>query len=334
MIAKAIKKDKYILSTVIISLAVAVLIHFPESVSLFDRFESHSLFPGMKFIDVANEILFTFLSLLLLFAINTRLFHFNQASIKITGTKILLSFIVTWILSNLSGQFFVFLHRTFDIPAIDAMVHHYLHPLRDFIVACLVTSSCCIIHLIFKQQLVLIENEQLFNSLNTLRSLVRENQDKAQDYIQELSRVLRYTLQSNESQCVSLREEIEFVSAYIFLLKMRFENNLQFDIQISNAYEEYLLPPMAVQVLIENAVKHNEISNRKPLTIHITTDDNGNLSISNDIQPKWTATSGTGIGLANLAKRYRLLFKRDIQITEDREFTVCIPLIEKSQLEQ
>ena len=67
MIAKAIKKDKYILSTVIISLAVAVLIHFPESVSLFDRFESHSLFPGMKFIDVANEILFTFLSLLLLF---------------------------------------------------------------------------------------------------------------------------------------------------------------------------------------------------------------------------------------------------------------------------
>lgn len=241
MIAKAIKKDKYILSTVIISLAVAVLIHFPESVSLFDRFESHSLFPGMKFIDVANEILFTFLSLLLLFAINTRLFHFNQASIKITGTKILLSFIVTWILSNLSGQFFVFLHRTFDIPAIDAMVHHYLHPLRDFIVACLVTSSCCIIHLIFKQQLVLIENEQLqaenlrnqyevlknqlnphmlFNSLNTLRSLVRENQDKAQDYIQELSRVLRYTLQSNESQCVSLREEMEFVSAYIFLLKM------------------------------------------------------------------------------------------------------------------
>ena len=92
------------------------------------------------------------------------------------------------------------------------MVHHYLHPLRDFIVACLVTSSCCILHLIFKQQLVLIENEQLqaenlrnqyevlknqlnphmlFNSLNTLRSLVRENQDKAQDYIQELSRVLK-----------------------------------------------------------------------------------------------------------------------------------------------
>lgn len=268
MVLKAINKDKYFLSTVIISLMVAVLIHFPESVSLFDRFESHSLFPGMKFMDVANEILFTFVSLLILFAINTRLFHFNQASIKITAAKILLSFILTWILSNLLGQVFVFLHRTFDIPAIDAMVHHYLHPLRDFIIACLVTSSCCIIYLVRRQQLVLIENEQLqaenirnqyevlknqlnphmlFNSLNTLRSLVRENQDKAQDYIQELSRVLRYTLQSNESQSVSLREEMEFASAYIFLLKMRFENNLQFDIQIAKSFEDYRLPPRAVQ---------------------------------------------------------------------------------------
>lgn len=348
---KAIKKDKYVLSTVIISVAVAVLIHFPESVSLFDGFESHTLFPGMKFMDVANEIMFTFLSLLLLFVINTRLFHFNQASIKITATKIILSFVITWILSNLLGQVFVFLHKTFDIPAIDAMVHHYLHPLRDFIMACLVTSSCYIIYLIRRQQQVLIENEQLqaenirnqyevlknqlnphmlFNSLNTLRSLVRENQDKAQDYIQELSRVLRYTLQSNEFQSVSLREEMEFVSAYIFLLKMRFENNLLFDIQINKSFEDYRLPQMAVQVLVENAVKHNEISNRRPLTIHIMTDVQGSLCVSNDIQPKRTATPGTGIGLVNLTKRYRLLFKQDIQITEDKEFTVCIPLIKES----
>lgn len=350
---KAIIKDKYILSTAIISLVVAVLIHFPESVSLFDSFESHTLFPGMKFMDVANEVLFTFVSLLVLFAVNTLLFHFNQPNIKITATKIILSFTVTWILSNLLGQGFVFLHKTFDIPAIDAMVHHYLHPLRDFIMACLVTSSCYIIHLIRRQQLVIIQNEQLqaenirnqyevlknqlnphmlFNSLNTLRSLVRENQDKAQEYIQELSRVLRYTLQGNESQSVSLREELNFVSAYIFLLKMRFENNLQFDIQIEKSFEEYRLPPMAIQVLIENAVKHNEISNRKPLTIHITTDENGYLSVSNDIQPKWTATTGTGIGLVNLAKRYQLLFKRDIQIREDKEFAVCIPLISEKDL--
>lgn len=108
---------------------------------------------------------------------------------------------------------------------------------------------------------------------------------------------------------------------------MRFENNLQFDIQINKSFETYHLPPMAIQVLIENAVKHNEISNRKPLTIHISTDTEGFLAVSNTIQPKWTATPGTGIGLVNLAKRYRLLFKQDIQITEDKEFTVRIPLI-------
>ena len=109
---RALYNDKYLLSTVIISMAVAVLIHFPESVSLFDGFESHTLFPGMKFADVANEIIFTFLSLLALFAVNTRLFHFNQTSMKITWQKIVLSFVLTWILSNLLGQCFVYLQCT------------------------------------------------------------------------------------------------------------------------------------------------------------------------------------------------------------------------------
>ena len=348
MVLKAINKDKYFLSTVIISLMVAVLIHFPESVSLFDRFESHSLFPGMKFMDVANEILFTFVSLLILFAINTRLFHFNQASIKITAAKILLSFILTWILSNLLGQVFVFLHRTFDIPAIDAMVHHYLHPLRDFIITCIVTGSCYMIHLIRKSQQVSVENEQLrsenlvnqfealknqlnphmlFNSLNTLRSLIRETPDKAQDYLQELSRVLRYTLQGNECMSVTLREEMEFVSAYNFLLKMRYEDNLEFDIRIEEEAETLQLPPMSVQLLIENAVKHNEISNRHPLVIRVCTTGK-QLTVSNPIQRKKTASGGLQIGLANLAKRYSLLFKEEIEVREDNNtFIVTIPLI-------
>ena len=119
---------------------------------------------------------------------------------------------------------------------------------------------------------------------------------------------------------------MDFVSAYIFLLKMRFEDNLFFDIRIDKRYESYLLPPMAVQMLIENAVKHNEISNRRPLTIRICTESD-RLIVSNPVQPKLTASAGTGIGLANLAKRYTLLYKQEIQITENENFTVCIPLI-------
>lgn len=340
-------KNRYTLFILIVSISVATLIHFPELVSLFDVFESQTLFPGMRPADVASEVFFTFISLVILFEVNILLFHFNQPAVKITWQKMILSLILTWILSSLLGKCFVFLHHTFDIPAIDAMVHHYLHPLRDFIITCTVLGSCYISYLIRRQQEVVIENQQLqaenilnqyealknqlnphmlFNSLNTLRSLVREDQDKAQEYIQELSRVLRYTLQGNDSKSVCVKDEIEFVSAYIFLLKMRFEDNLSFDICIDNKYANYYLPPMAVQMLIENAVKHNEISDRHPLNIRIYTEGE-ELIVTNPVQPKLTVTTGTGIGLANLAKRYYLLYKREIQISENEQFTIRIPLI-------
>lgn len=340
--------DKYILAVVVISVVVAFLTHFPELISLFDHSGQNSLFSGMSMADVANEILFTFVSLLILFAMNTVLFGFNRPTARITWGKMILSFVLTGFASNLLGQGFVFLHHQFDIPAIDAMVHHYLHPLRDFIITCIVTGSCYMIHLIRKSQQVSVENEQLrsenlvnqfealknqlnphmlFNSLNTLRSLIRETPDKAQDYLQELSRVLRYTLQGNECMSVTLREEMEFVSAYNFLLKMRYEDNLEFDIRIEEEAETLQLPPMSVQLLIENAVKHNEISNRHPLVIRVCTIGK-QLTVSNPIQRKKTASGGLQIGLANLAKRYSLLFKEEIEVREDNNtFIVTIPLI-------
>lgn len=340
--------DKYVLAVVVISVVVAFLTHFPELISLFDHSGQNSLFSGMSMADVANEILFTFVSLLILFAMNTVLFGFNRPTARITWGKMILSFVLTGFASNLLGQGFVFLHHQFDIPAIDAMVHHYLHPLRDFIITCIVMGSCYMIHLIRKSQQVSVENEQLrsenlvnqfealknqlnphmlFNSLNTLRSLIRETPDKAQDYLQELSRVLRYTLQGNECMSVTLREEMEFVSAYNFLLKMRYEDNLEFDIRIEEEAETLQLPPMSVQLLIENAVKHNEISNRHPLVIRVCTTGK-QLTVSNPIQRKKTASGGLQIGLANLAKRYSLLFKEEIEVREDNNtFIVTIPLI-------
>lgn len=340
--------DKYKLAVIVISVVVAFLTHFPEMISLFDHSGQDNLFPGMRLADVANEVFFTFVSLLILFTLNTLLFGFNRATARITWLKMILSFVMTWVMSNLLGQGFVFLHHHFDIPAIDAMVHHYLHPLRDFIITCIVTGSCYMIHLIRKSQQVSIENQQLrtenlvnqyealknqlnphmlFNSLNTLRSLIRETPDKAQDYLQELSRVLRYTLQENECQSVTLQEEMEFVDAYLFLLKMRYEDNLSFDIRIEEGTMLCQLPPMSVQLLVENAVKHNEISNRHPLTIRIYSKGK-RLTVDNPIQRKLTASSGMRIGLSNLAKRYRLLFKEEIEVREDNNtFTVTIPLI-------
>ena len=308
----------------------------------------NALFPDMSVLDVANEVFFTFVSLLLLFAMNTYVFGFNRQKARISWQKVLLSFVMTWCVNNLLGKGFVFLHHQFDIPAIDALVHHYLHPLRDFIMSCVVTGSCYMIYLIRQSQQVQVENQQLraenllnqyealksqlnphmlFNSLNTLRSLIRETPGKAQEYLQELSRVLRYTLQENECRSVTLREEMDFVNAYIFLLKMRYEDNLVFDIDLGKEHESKQLPPMSVQLLIENAVKHNEISNRHSLTISVRS-DHDSLTVSNPIQPKLTHSGGTGIGLVNLSKRYNLLYKKDISIKEDASiFSVTIPLV-------
>ena len=228
------------------------------------------------------------------------------------------------------------------------MLHHYLHPLRDFLITCIVTGSCYFFHQNRKSRKMLLENQQLrteniinqyealksqlnphmlFNSLNTLYLLIRESPDKARHYLEELSKVMRYTLQDNESHSVTLREEMDFVKSYMYLLQVRYEENLQFDIRISPELLSCKLPPMALQLLIENAVKHNEISNRRPLTVLVKAEGD-TVEVSNPLQPKRGGTAGMGIGLANLAKRYQLLYKKEVSVQEENNrFTVILPLI-------
>lgn len=338
--------NKYTIIVSVISVMVAFLTHLPEMIAISGN---DALYPEMKTVDVVNEVVFTFFSLLLLFAVNTIVFRYNIGMVNIGWKQLALSFVLTWLLNSLLGKGFVLLHQYCDIPAIDSMLHHYLHPLRDFMMTVIVVGSCYLIHLNRKSQIVLLDNQKLrtenllsqyetlksqlnphmlFNSLNTLYSLIRENSDKAQNYVQELSKVLRYTLQDNDSHTVTLEEEMSFVHSYIYLLKMRYEDNLKFDITSISPVAVYKkLPPMAIQMLIENAVKHNEISNRKPLLVRICAMDD-RVVVSNKMQPKLTSDNGTQIGLDNLSKRYKLLFKKDIEIkTEDDCFTVILPLI-------
>lgn len=342
---KSITRNKYVYIIGIISILVAFLTHLPELIALSS---SDSLFADMRIIDVISEVIFTLFSLLLLFALNIKIFRFNMGMVRIGWKQLALSFILTWILNSLLGKGFVLLHHYYNIPAIDALLHHYLHPLRDFLMTCIVVGSCYLIHMARRSQLVLQDNQNLrtenllcqyetlksqlnphmlFNSLNTLYSLIRENPDKAQYYVQELSKVLRYTLQDNESHTVTLEEELAYAQSYIYLQKMRYEDNLNFDIQTDPSSLHKSLPPMAIQMLIENAIKHNEISNRKPLLISIhATDDQ--VIVSNHLQPRLTNDCSTQIGLDNLSKRYQLLFKRDIEVkAEDDFFTIKLHLI-------
>jgi len=338
-------ENKYRLSLVLISVAVSFVIHIPEIIALSGNIENHDVFHGIRLIEVTNEVFFTFLSLLLLLFLNTMIFRVKK-SISI---KIILSFLLCWFVSTLLSNAFYHLHQTFNIPVVQATEHHYLHPIRDFIISCVVTISCYIIYMMREQQRITLENQQLklenilnqyetlksqlnphmlFNSLNTLHSLIRDEPVKAQSYTQELSNVLRYMLHENISQKTTLAEELGFVESFAFLLAMRYEENLVFDIQTGKKWNHYLLPPMSLQVLIENAVKHNEISSRHPLKVTVKISEDGVLSVYNPIQPKLTGSAGTGIGLDNLVKRYRLLFNKEITIdNQNNKFCVSIPLI-------
>ncbi len=340
-------KERYLLLLILVSAVVAVLMHFPEIISLVDN-DPVDIFPGMSVVDVVSEVVMGFVSLLLLFLINLYWFGFHRPIAAVGWKNILSAFIVIWCVSSLLWRVFVGIHSWGLVPAVEAMTHYYLHPLRDVMITLIVVGTSYILYLIRRSRRIQTENQQLqeenlihkyealknqlnphmlFNSLNTLQSLIPDAPVKAQDYVQELSRVLRYTLQENQNKNVTLREEMEFVRSFIFLLKMRYEDNLIFDVEIDAACEDRVIPPMSVQMLIENAVKHNEISNRKPLTVTVTTQD-GELSVSNLIQPRRTPYIGMGIGLSNLSKRYQLLFRKEISVRKDKDmFTVTIPLI-------
>lgn len=168
----------------------------------------------------------------------------------------------------------------------------------------------------------------LFNSLNTLKSLIDVDVDKAGDFIHQLSTVMRYTLKNEE--VVTLAQELECVRSYCQMMKMRYGDNLKFEHSIDHdKYDLYHVLPLSIQGLIENAIKHNVISSKQPLTLKIVTDDDNHLIISNKIQPKIGEEEGTGIGLANLAERYRLKWNEKVEIFDDGKiFSVTLPLKE------
>ena len=167
----------------------------------------------------------------------------------------------------------------------------------------------------------------LFNSLNTLSSLVYENQDTAAKYIRELARVYRYILENKQNELVSLKVDLSFVKAYIYLLELRFKNMISFNFSIEKSKEDLLIAPMTVQMLIENAVKHNIISQKKHLNIKIQTENNS-LIIANNIQLRPSKSYSSGIGLSNIKSRYSYFTNDEVEVKEtDTLFFVKIPLI-------
>ncbi|MGS2740971.1 sensor histidine kinase [Sinomicrobium sp. M5D2P17] len=167
----------------------------------------------------------------------------------------------------------------------------------------------------------------LFNSLNTLKSLIRQDPEASEDFVVKLSEVYRFLLMHWEDQTVSITEELGFIKAYSYLLKSRFGENFQVHIHIPEPQQKNLIPPLTLQLLIENAVKHNIVSRSNPLTISITSIKT-HLIISNNFQPKNSIESSGNVGLSNINKRYLLLAGEGIQIQKQNSvFTVKIPML-------
>jgi two-component system, LytTR family, sensor kinase len=167
----------------------------------------------------------------------------------------------------------------------------------------------------------------LFNSLNTLISIIPDCPETAIDFTQKLSNVYRYLLSVREKELVELQTELDFIQSYIFLLKVRFDQNLVFQIDIQDELKTRLLPPVSLQLLIENAIKHNIVSREKPLYIQMYV-ENDFLIIKNNLQAKLEKEASTGIGLENIRKRYQILSTKQMEVIHSStHFTIALPLL-------
>lgn len=167
----------------------------------------------------------------------------------------------------------------------------------------------------------------LFNNLSVLTSLVYQSQDKAANFINELSKVYRYILDNKNSELVTLHDEIAFLNHYTYLLKIRFENAVTFSVNIDENNTSSYLPPMCLQMLVENSIQHNEASQAKPLHIYIYTKNN-TLTIENNIQPRTDTTESSKTGLKNIQSRYSFFTDKKVEIFNDgKTFKITLPLM-------
>ncbi|UQD57412.1 histidine kinase [Flavobacterium sp. K5-23] len=174
-----------------------------------------------------------------------------------------------------------------------------------------------------------IDPHFLFNSLNVLSSLIEENPDNAQRFTTSLSKIYRYVLEQKDKELVTVEEELAFAKTYMNLLKMRFENSLFYELPEEIDNLDAKVVPLSLQLLLENAVKHNIVSEQRPLHIRIFIEEDY-LVVQNDYQKKEVLQDGQGVGLQNIISRYAILTDRKVRIEQDdKVFSVKIPILTK-----
>ncbi|MFY0651090.1 MAG: histidine kinase [Cyclobacteriaceae bacterium] len=174
-----------------------------------------------------------------------------------------------------------------------------------------------------------------FNTLNTLRDIIdQSHKENAKQFVDKLSDIYRFLLESGNTNLISLKAELKFAKAYIHVQSERFGENLKLNWNIPETLEDKMIAPMSLQLLLENAIKHNVISRAKPLEINVNL-ENDFIIVTNEIQKKSTLLPSTKMGLKNIEKRYALISERSIQIVNDgNQFSVALPLLNDSLLKE
>jgi len=172
-----------------------------------------------------------------------------------------------------------------------------------------------------------IDPHFLFNSLNVLTALIGENPKQAEKFTTKLSKVYRYVLEQKSKDLIELNEELHFAKTYMELLKMRFENAVTFEIPEEASNSELKIIPLSLQLLLENTIKHNVVSEENPLKV-IITEENGYLKVTNNYNPKAVLEKGTKVGIKNIVERYNLLTLKKVVVEKmNNQFVVKLPLL-------
>ncbi len=172
-----------------------------------------------------------------------------------------------------------------------------------------------------------ISPHYLFNCLNTISSLLYKDSHMAEEYIRRMADTFRYVLSNQKQKLVSLREEVEFVKAYYYLLQVRYEHHLRLEINLPKNLLDTRIPPMALQMLVENAVKHNLISKDQPLLVYISAQDNTYVNVISTKTVAIQSVTSFRVGLDNIRNRYQFFTREKIVVKDDDKFTVQLPVI-------
>jgi len=303
-------------------------------------------------LDFVLKFIFTYCIALIFLWINTLRFKLVFKGIRFDFNKLyqrlLINAFLFWVLH------YIILSLNLHIPnvAANAKFYNFIFNITFTleVVLCILVAELYM--LVIKNQEIRLRNESLqkanaeatyetlknqinphflFNSFNTINSMIAVNPEGARIFVNSMSTVYRHILGSFKKPLIPLQEEMEVLSAYITMMNERHKGNLQVNIKNDNHYAHFLLPPMSLQLLVENAIKHNIVSNKQPLQIAIEVTNN-QVCVNNRMQDKKNKEPSTGTGLYNLNQRYRFLCNKEISIEKKNGyFVVSIPLLNPNE---